>query len=188
MRKMKEQSLEIYQNLYRITEKNMEKNQMKMDFTEDAFLHGTKGKRGEADMLELAKLDNPSFIQSCYVSFFYRIPDEGAAKRWEREYGMNRVDFQKKVVKSLTNSQEFLDKKVVLKNNIYSDKHIVNYQIQVAELKENTSNKEEDVSKVNMIETSIMETNLGINRLYGYYKKLPKPMKTVIRRIAGLKD
>lgn len=174
---MEEQSLEVYQNLYRITEKNMKKNEKKIDFTEATFLHGTKGRRGVADMLELAKLDNPSFIQSCYVSFFYRIPDEGAAKRWEREYGMNNADFQKKVVKSLTNSQEFLDKKVVLKNNIYSENHMVNYQIEVK-----TDNAVGTNQEINQ------GVNLGINRLYGYYKKLPKPIKTIIRRIAGLKD
>ena len=112
---MKNENLEVYQKLYKITEKNLKNTGKQMDFTEATFLHGAKGKRGEADMLELAKLDNPSFIQSCYVSLFYRIPDEGAAKRWEREYGLSRLEFQKKVVKALTNSQEFLDKRVVLK-------------------------------------------------------------------------
>lgn len=171
---MSTQDLVTYQTLYRIAEENMKRSGKSMDFTENAFLQGVRNKRGEADLLELVNLDNPSFIQSCYVSFFYRIPDEGAAKRWEREYGLSNQEFQKKVVKSLTNSQEFLDKKVVLKNNIYSDNHTVNYIV-------NCNITVQD-------NTNMLETNQAMNRLYGYYKKLPKFLKTIIRRIAGLKD
>ena len=118
-------------------------------------------------------MDNMSFIQLVYIAFFFRTCDPGAYKMWKGEEGTTEMEFRKKSITSLSRSGEFIEKGATLKNNIYSDAVEANRVVSIinASVQGGTESP----------------ANKAVNKLYRVYKKFPKPIKSVIRKILGVK-
>lgn len=152
--------MDVYSKLYDITQENMKDAGEELVFTKDAFLFSTKCQAGKADLFQLMDMDNQSFFQAAFVGLFYRIPDEGAMERWNRECFLEKEEFQQKVIRSLTNSDEFRDKRVKLSNNIYSTHSFVRQN-----------------------EGQVTTSNYYMDRLYNIYRHLPGFLKAIAKKI-----
>lgn len=152
--------MDVYSKLYDITQENMKKGGQELVFTKAAFLFSTKCQAGKADLFQLMELDNQSFFQAAFVGFFYRIPDEGAMDRWNRECGLDKEEFQEKVIRSLTGSEEFRDKRVKLYHNIYSTNSLVRHS-----------------------QDHISTSSYYMDRLYHIYRHLPGFLKVIAKKI-----
>lgn len=163
----------VYGSLYDIASENMKNSGGDFEFSRDAFIFATQCVPGQAELLQMNDMDNMSFIQSAYVSFFYRTCDAEAYKRWNGEKGLPEAEFRKKCITSLSRSGEFIDKGVTLKNNMYSS----------------TAEANRSVSVINAPAQAGADSPVekAVNKLYRFYKKFPKPIKNLIRKILGVK-
>ena len=165
---------EVYEKLYDIASYNLyESEGVAFEYSREAFLASTCFKPGEADLLLLNDLDNMSYIQGLYVFLLYRPCDIGALRAWTKNADMPQEEFRKKAVNTLSSSQEFYDKGVALVNNQYSSRSEANREIAVY-------GGGPPIGSGHPAEA-------GINKLYRFYKKLPKPIRDLIRKIIGIK-
>ena len=165
---------DAYEKLYDIASYNLfESGGGTFEYSREVFLASTCCKPGEADLLLLNDLDNMSYIQGLYVFLFYRSCDIGSLRAWTKDADMPQEEFRQKAVKSLSSSQEFYDKGVALVNNQYSSHNKANREIVVygGGLPVGTGHPAE----------------VGVNKLYRFYKKLPKSIRDLIRKIIGIK-
>lgn len=154
--------MDIYDKLYEETQHNLTAAGKEMEFTKDAFLKSTTIKSGMVNLLKLRSLDNQSFYQAAYVALFYRIPDASATSKWKNECHLDNEEFQKKLVHSLLNSEEYLSKKVKVYNNIYSPCHI---------------------QQKNYNYTKPKKLNYFIEHIYPIYVRMPNTFKKMMKKI-----
>lgn len=165
-------SKEIYSRLYDIASKNLSESGGTFDYSCDVFLISTDCRPGEADILALKDLDNINYLQALYILFFYRTSDAEALKLWKEKANMSVDEFRRRAVQSLSKSQEFFDKRTELINNLYSS----------GEAKQAVP-----VYSGNTLVGSGQPAEICVNKLYRFYKKLPTPIRNLIRKIVGIK-
>ncbi|MBQ9827768.1 MAG: DUF4214 domain-containing protein [Lachnospiraceae bacterium] len=112
---------DIYEEVYKIAEENMEKNGGKLQINKDAVKFYALNKPGEMDLYLCEFMDNETFLQAVYLGMFNRMPDDSAVAYWSKKYGMPRFKFRKEVMDRVINSAEFKRNSIVVRNNIYSD-------------------------------------------------------------------
>lgn len=153
----------VYQDLYDITKNNIEKAGMDMAFSRDAFLYSTKRDLKYVNAFDMPQYDNQSLLQVLYIAFFFRTPEENARINWGKLNDMPPRDFQEKVFKTLSSSQEFIKNGTIICNNMYCSPDI----------------------KISAAISTASNINPYINKLYNYYRKLPLPLKKIIKLIVG---
>ena len=169
---MNNAKVEIYSKIFDIVETNMINSCGKgFEYTKDAFIATVTSDVGEADIFRLSKLDNISFIQASYASFLFRTADEGALKKWRTRAEQEPNNIKEALVKSVLRSEEFAMKGALVKNNIYSSADFLSPKISIPTAKSSELNG---------------NTDKAINKLYRIYKKLPRPIRNIIRKFAGL--
>lgn len=112
---------DIYEEVYKIAEENMEKNGGKIVIRKDAVKFYALNKPGEMDLYLCEFMDNETFLQAVYLGMFNRMPDEKAVSDWSKKYDMPRFKFRKQLMDKIINSAEFANKPIIVRNNIYSD-------------------------------------------------------------------
>ncbi len=162
---MMEDSL-IYSKLFDIVENNMEKNNMEMEFTKEAFLFQAEKTGNKVDMAKMLHFNNKAFFEASYLGLLDRFPDEQAVKNWnDRVNNLPKEEFQRILTTSIINSLEFRLKNIEVYNCIYGMKKY-----------------ETGVSKQHVSSNVKMKFyDIG----YKYYKRLPIKIKMVIRKLAG---
>lgn len=164
----------VYGKLYDVANENLKNAGGEFEYSREAFIFSTQCIPGKADLLQMNDMDNMSFVQSLYLAFFFRTCDTGAYARWNGEKNIPKEEFRKKTVSGLSRSGEFFDKKVRLINNIYSGTAEANRAVTVSSVPAQPSGAESPAEK-------------AINKLYRFYKKFPKPIRGLIRKILGVK-
>lgn len=154
---------EVYEKIYDIAEKNMERAGQKMIFTKDAFLFSTKRDLQYIDMLEVVDFDRAAFLECLYVGFFSRTPEETARNSWAELQNVSLQEYQKRVFQSLVSSQEFLKNGTIVCNNVYS------------------------LPTVRMGATAVQTVNSNpyVEKLLKIYRKIPAPLRTIIKKMLG---
>lgn len=117
-----DRDLGIYSALIHIVEKNLEKNQIELGFSPEAFLTSVETKPDIVNMSLWSELDNEVFLEVAYMQLLKRVPEKDVLVYWEkRRVSMTKAEYQKAVTESVINSEEFAIKKVVVSHNIYCD-------------------------------------------------------------------
>lgn len=163
---MTSHSLQAYSKIYDIASENIAKAGKKMVFTKETFLYSTKQELKYIDLFDMTRYDNESFLQILYLALFFRTPEENARNNWGKLFHLPQKDFQEKCFSSLSSSEEYFRNGTIFFNNIYSTP-IININTTV-------------------IQTS--ESNPYIDKLYGFYYRLPAGVKTMIKRLLQRKS
>lgn len=154
---------QVYQDIYAITKTNLEKAGMEMIFSEDAFLYSTKRDLKYVNAFDMPQYDNTTLLQVLYIAFFMRTPEESARISWGKLNQMPPREFQIKLFKTLSSSQEFLRNGTIICNNLYCSSE----------------------NKIAAATSMSVNINPYINKLYNYYRKLPLSLKKAIKFILG---
>ena len=158
---------DIYSALFDTAEDNMKKAGKDLGFTKDIVLTAALSEPCTANMLTLSReRDNDAFLKKAYVAMLGRQVDEPSLKAWQTQYKLPPEDFQRMVVGSIKNSDDFRSSNVRLYSNIYSENNCYGGNI------------------------SGIGRSGGIplrERLVKVYRKLPAPVKSVIKTVMGAK-
>ena len=147
----------VYSQLYDIAEANLQKAGKEMQFTKKSLLHSVTRELKYIDAFEFVDDDRDTFLQSLYIALLFRTPEKAARDRWREVKGLTERQVQSKIFTSLISSQEFLEKGAVVCNNFYSD----------------------SAAKVQIV----MQSNRYMDKLYGYYRKMPGFIKKIVKKI-----
>lgn len=153
----------IYEELYEITNANLNQQEETLPFTKATFLFASKLKPGYLDLSEFNEFDLQTTLGCAYVGMLYRTPEEEAVANWNKRNVEPLEVMRKKIIESISNSKECSDKGCIIYNNIYSKKN----------------------KGVVTLEKVVRNDNVYINKLYNLYKKMPKFMRQAIRFILG---
>lgn len=154
---------DIYSKIYDIAEKNLQKSGEEMVFSKDAFLYSTRQDLKHINVFDMPQYDNETLLQVLYVALFFRTPEENARLNWGKLKDMPKKEFQKRCFTTLASSQEFQKNGTILYNNIYSSPQV----------------------QINVSANNAVAANPYIEKLYGIYRKLPKSLKNMIKKVLG---
>lgn len=147
---------DIYSGLFEIVSENQKRVGKEMEFQKQTFL-STVGE--EAQITDLSKwrdCDIDSFLENAYFQLLERMPDRGARNRWKNRAPKKKLDYQRAILISVLNSQEFMMKSTCFKNNIYGNIQQTRLRIRIK------------------------------NNLFRLGRKLPKSIKQAIKKICGI--
>ena len=152
----------IYSKLYDLTEKNMTSDAPQKLHSKKITEFYAQMNPDETDILDLMKLDasNDEFVQMAFIAFFNRLIDDAAYENWKNSFSLSKEKFRKKVIKTLSSSDEIrmLNKKIY--NNIYSEGGSIN--------------------------EIFAKPNPALEKAFKIYRKLPEPIKKIVRKARGL--
>lgn len=152
----------LYGDLYDITQQNMKNAGNEIPFTKEAFLYSAKRDLQTVDMFDMLEFDKETFLQALYIGFLFRTPEEKARKDWENAKFVTVEDYQKHVFQSLSSSPEALKNNVVVTNNKYA----------------------EPIMKMGLLQqAATVPKNKYVDKAYAYYKRLPTPIKKVLKKL-----
>lgn len=153
---------EIYSKLYDVTSENMQNAGKEIPFTKDAFLYSAKRNLKVVDMLDLAEFDRATFLQALYIGFLFRTPEERARIDWGNVKLESTLEYQRRAFKSLSLAPEAVKNGVNITNNIFGD----------------------PIVKIGMDQTSTTAVNYWyVEKLYGYYGKIPAPLRKILKSL-----
>lgn len=158
------QELSVYENLYKITKKNMEHAGKELGFTVSPFLASVRHSPNQADILSWSHYDPEAFLQIAYMNLLKRTPEPEAIGQWKKQEHKPREVYQKMVISAITGSEEFAAKGVSVCNNIYSDGQLANHVI---------------------IADSGSYYNATIQKLLKLYWKLPSVVRRIIKKMVS---
>ena len=156
-----DKELKVYDRIYDITKNNLERAGMEMAFTKDAFLYSTKRDLTYINVFDLVNYDNETLLQVLYIAFFFRTPEKEARRNWGAVKDLSIQEFQKKIFKTLSSSQEYMRNGTIICNNIFGDTTV----------------------KLEGTPINTGKTNVYIEKLYTYYRKIPLPLQRLIKKI-----
>lgn len=154
---MNDNTQEKYRCLYRIVESNMKTAGKCMEFEEHTFLSALGEYGNVADILRWRNNSTKIFLENIYMQLLERFPDAYVRERWGKEERKS-LDDQRRIVKMVVNSQEFLQKNSFVKNNIY----------------------EESVSDKSGIKERLVRPIMCL--VIPAARRLPRPVKVIIKR------
>lgn len=108
---------EIYSQLYKIVEQNMNVSGKNMEFSEPIFWYFVGEKKNVADILHLWDSDRQTFLTNMYLQLLRRFPESYAYERWSQDQ-RDDIAVKKAIVHTLVSSEEFRIKQGLIKNNI----------------------------------------------------------------------
>ena len=153
---------EVYSKLYDITQENMQNAGKKIPFSKDAFLYSTKRDLKIVNMLDLIEYDREAFLQALYVGFLFRTPEERARTDWANIQVGSTYDYQKRAFQSLSTASETIKNGVIVTNNVFG----------------------EPIIKIGGgQEQSVAANYWYVEKLYGYYNKMPAPLRTLLKKL-----
>ena len=159
--------IDIYSAVFDAAEENMQKTGKSLGFSKDIVLTAASAEPNTADMLDLSReRRNDAFLKKAYVALLGRQVDDASLKAWQTQYKLPSEDFQRLVVSSIKNSEDFRSSHVKLYNNIYSENN----------------------SYCGVL--SAVGRSGGIplrERLVKVYRKMPAPVKNTIKAVMGAK-
>lgn len=117
---MRMEEKEIYGQLYKIVEQNMNASGEQMAFSEQIFLGSVGEKKGIADILHFWDSDKQTFLANMYLQLFRRFPEDYAYERWNKDQREDK-EVKKSIVQALVSSEEFRVKQALIKNNIITE-------------------------------------------------------------------
>ncbi len=152
----------LYEQLFDIASENMQQSGNTFTHPKAAFLYYTENHPFETDLLQLMQIKaaNEEFIEIAYIAILNRPIDEEAKEKWARCFLLPQKSFRKQVIHELTNSPEAK----LCHKRVYHH----------AEL----------------MEQEKMPQNSGslMQKLLPLYRRLPKGLKSRIRRIMGVDE
>ena len=150
----------IYNELFEITNENMQQSGNEFTHPRAAFLYYTKNDPHKVDIMELMKEEasNEEFVEIAYLAILGRPIDAEAKQSWSRQTGLPEKKFRALVIQRLTSSQEADVCHKRIYNNIYAAK------------KRRRRNG---------------TAGFLVQKLLPVYRKLPSGMKNGIRKVMG---
>lgn len=114
----------IYNELFRITNENMQQSGNEFTHPRAAFLYYTKNDPHKVDIMELVKekASNDEFVEIAYLAILGRPIDDEAKQSWSKQFGLPEKKFRALVIQRLTSSQEADVCHKRIYNNIYAAK------------------------------------------------------------------
>ncbi len=150
----------VYEKIFDISNKNMQKSGNNFVHPKSAFLCYTKLDPHKVDLIELfrIKADNPEFLDIAYINLLNRPVDPEAYQSWKKHFNMPEQHFRRLVIKRLVTSKEANVCHKRIYNNIF--------------VKQKKSHKDSLKGK-------------ALQKLMPVYKKLPESIKAPIRKLVG---
>ena len=106
-----------YSQLFEIANKNMQQSGKTFDRRRAAFFYYIKNDPYKIDILNLLEVEasNREFIDIAYMTFFDHLADDDSIKRYENILSLSHLEFRRKLICELMNSQEAknIDKKIL---------------------------------------------------------------------------
>ena len=157
----------LYAAIYDIVEKNYSAAGGEMSIDKPCYMVMVDNTPGTVNVLDMSRQeDNDRFLKTAYLSMLARQIDNAALENWTEYEGMPTLEFQRRVVNALKNSDEFFNTQIRLTNNIYSANN--SFGGSLSGLKSSSS-------------VSIPE------KLMNTYRKMPEFMKKAARKVMGVK-
>ena len=153
---------DIYGKLYDIASSNVENAGQEMVFTRKAFLFSAKRDLRNVDIFDLLEDDRDTFLQAIYIGFLLRTPEEEARSYWKNIQLESDTEYKKKVLKSIMSSSEASKYGVVAVNNMLGG-------------------SVKDSESIKPIPDA--EKYWYIDKLYGYYARLPLPLRRILKKV-----
>lgn len=144
---------EVYSQLYKIVEQNMNASGEQMAFSEQIFLDSVGEKKGVADILHLWNSDRQIFLTNMYLQLFRRFPENYAYERWDKDQREEK-EVKKSIVQALVSSEEFCVKQALIKNNIIAEsepqykKEVIHFKSRMISLLKPIAKKLPDTIKI----------------------------------------
>lgn len=158
----------IYEDLYDITNCNMQSAGKQLIITKEAFMFKQRSRERVFDVSLCGECDNASFLQIAYLGMMGRMPDRGAIMKWMKKVDLEPAEFRRQLIERLSSSGEFAERDVKIVNNIYNRVLI------------NSSKKVERCSYM------ILSLKLKVYQiLKKMYKKLPERYRKLIKEMLG---
>ena len=158
--------MNIYTDIYNIVSENMKNAGGQFQTPQICFEKMISSHPMIADISDLAEItDNSAFLVAIYRILLQRNIDENARKSWEDRINLPAPEFQRLVVRSILRSAEFAEKRMKVKNNIFSEKNAFG----------GSADGIRKASSVTMPE-----------KLMNVYRKMPAPMKKAAKKIMGV--
>lgn len=155
----------IYSDIYDITCKNLENFSQQPRFSKEIFEFAAICSPFETDILKLCETtENSVFLHKAYLAILQRPIDDTALENWEQRLSLPKYEFQQLVITSLVTSQESMNCRVKIKNNIFP-----------ARVKR-TISAPQGVSSIPLPE-----------KLLRIYRRQPETFKKIVRKIMGVK-
>ena len=100
----------------------MEKSGKKLHTTKELTLCAVSAKPGTVDIMKLSReRNNDTFVKKAYIFMLNRQIDGTALRVWKTHYKLPPEEFQRRVIASIKESDEFFKNQVKMYNNIYSE-------------------------------------------------------------------
>ncbi len=159
--------LDLYSAVFDITTQNMEEAGEEFHLPKEAFLFMAEDSPWKADIFQISKeRENEVFLEKAYLACLKRFCDEGAFLNWQKKFSLPKQEFQRQLMISLINSEEYSRNYVKVYNHIYSQKNIFGGSL-----------------------NRVQQASGGLNvpeRLLRVYRKQPKFLRKLERRILGM--
>ncbi|MCQ2490155.1 MAG: hypothetical protein MJ079_01015 [Ruminococcus sp.] len=157
---------DVYSAVYDIVDENMKKSGGKLGISKELVLSTTRIKPGKVDILKLSReRNNETFVRKAYIFMLNRQIDDTALKAWKAQFKLPPEEFQRNVVGTIKQSEEFFQNQVRMYNNIYSENN-------------SFGGKFADIGRTAGIPVS--------ERMRKIYGKMPPFMKKTAKKILGV--
>ena len=114
--------MDIYSSLYDIVDENMTNAGQKLQTSKELVMSLAASKPGSVDILKLSReRNNDTFVKKAFIFMLNRQIDGTALRVWKTHYKLPPEEFQRRVIASIKESDEFFKNQVKMYNNIYSE-------------------------------------------------------------------
>lgn len=160
---------DIYSNIFELTKSNIEATGGTFSVSKEAFIELSEIHPQNADIFLLSReADNRFFLEKAYIRLLKRLADARAYENWGGRFSLPAHEFQRLVVCTILQSEEFPLKNVNVCNNIYSPHN--QYKGNLSDSKKLLSVKKAEIYL----------------KIYGIlkklYNKLPEETKNTLRK------
>lgn len=160
------EDMDVYSALFDITTQHMEEAEKSFHLPKEAFLFMAEDLPQGADIFKISREnDNFIFLEKAYLACLKRICDKDAFQNWQKRFSLPKHEFQRALIVSLLNSEEYNGKHIRAWNNIYSQKNIFGGNLTKA------------------------QRSGGLNvpeKLLKFYRKQPKLLRKLERKVLGM--
>ncbi|MBR1442782.1 MAG: DUF4214 domain-containing protein [Firmicutes bacterium] len=163
-------NVDIYKYLYNYTKDRLSEYGEEIGYSQELFLLSTETEENAVDLLKIRDFENRDFMAAAYITLLQRVPDDKAYAVWEDKFEEEKSEFQKKVIKTIINSNEFRIKGMRIKNN-YT---------------EAVSSNDSDAAAMAAPTLSPALANMRKGRLFKIYSKFPYGVRVRLRKIFGV--
>ena len=158
-----QKQIETYDKLFQISEKNMIYSGNQEQLSKESFLAVVGEPAFCVDIMKIATLPKEGFLQALYALAFRRLPEECMMELCKNNTDSD-FEYKQMVTESVRHSIEFSNKYACIYNNMFSTH-----------------------KNLPTITTYFAEYPM-LNKIYGFYRRLPQGFRRSVRKVFGRKE